>query len=215
VSPAVHSREIRVLLFDAGGVLVQLAGIDVMRSWLGNGISAEELWRLWLRSVAVRRFETGRSDAREFSVEVTREFGLSIAPEDFLAAFDRWPLGLYPGAADMLAQIPPSYRRALLSNTNALHWPRMHGDMALGTLFDTHFASHLTGFIKPDREAFDHVVATLDCRPGDVLFLDDNRLNVDAAAQAGMRAVRVQGPAEAHRALVELGIINERKAPPA
>ena len=215
LSPADHSGEIRVLLFDVGGVLVQLAGIDVMRAWLGNGISAEELWCLWLRSEAVRRFETGRADAVEFSNEVTREFGLSIEPERFLEAFDGWPLGLYPGTTDLLAQIPPSYRRALLSNTNALHWPRIHGDMALGALFDAHFVSHLTGFIKPDRDAFEHVVETLDCRPAEVLFLDDNRLNVEAAAEIGMRAVRVQGPTEAHRALFELGIINDRTTPPA
>ena len=212
MSPADHSREIGILLFDVGGVLVQLAGIDVMRSWLGNGISAEELWRLWLHSEAVRRFETGRADAVEFSIEVTREFGLSIAPERFLEAFDSWPLGLYPGTTDLLAQIPASYRRALLSNTNALHWPRLHGDMALGVLFDTHFVSHLTGFIKPDRDAFEHVLESLDCTPAEVLFLDDNRLNVEAAADVGMRAVRVQGPTEARQALFELGIIDDRTA---
>ncbi len=210
MAPTVHPGEIRVLLFDAGGVLVQIAGIDVMRSWLGNAISAEELWRRWLRSEAVRRFETGRSDPCAFSVEVTREFGLSIEPDQFLAAFNGWALGLYPGTHDLLARIPTSYRRALLSNTNVLHWPRMHGDMALGTLFDTHFASHLTGFIKPDRDAFMHVVETLDCRPDEILFFDDNRLNVDAATQIGMRAVRVQGPAEAHQALLELGVIHDQ-----
>jgi putative hydrolase of the HAD superfamily len=209
LSPADPPRDIRVLLFDVGGVLVQLGGIDVMRSWLGNGLGAEDLWRRWLESETVRRFETGKIGALEFSTELTREFGLSIEPADFLAAFDAWPLGLYPGTTDMLARIPPTYRRALLSNTNALHWPRMHGQMALGALFDTHFVSHQTGFIKPDPEAFEHVLETLHCRPAEVLFLDDNRLNVEAATRVGLRAVRVQGPAEAHRALSSFGIIDD------
>jgi FMN phosphatase YigB (HAD superfamily) len=29
--------------------------------------------------------------------------------------------------------------------------------------FDHHFASHLTGKIKPDEEAFQHVLAALGC----------------------------------------------------
>jgi HAD superfamily hydrolase (TIGR01509 family) len=38
---------------------------------------------------------------------------------------------------------------------------------------DHHFASHLTGKIKPDEEAFQHVLATLGCDDPETLFLDD------------------------------------------
>jgi len=114
----------------------------------------------------------------------------------------------------MLARIPGRYRRALLSNSNALHWPRMLGDMGLGAAFEHRFASHLTGKIKPDQSAFEDVIATLGCAPHQVLFLDDNRLNIDAAKSLGMHAVRVVGPAEAQRALAEFGIIDGDDADP-
>jgi putative hydrolase of the HAD superfamily len=61
--------------------------------------------------------------------------------------------------------------------------------------------------IKPDAEAFAQVVDALQCSPAEVLFLDDNRLDVDAARHFRMRAVRVLGSAEAHRTLVKFGII--------
>jgi putative hydrolase of the HAD superfamily len=124
-----------------------------------------------------------------------------------LDSFAGWPIGLYPGAMDMLTRIPTRYRRALLSNSNALHWPRMLGEMGLEAAFEHRFVSHLTGKIKPDSAAFEHVVATLGCLPQEVLFLDDNRLNVEAANSFGMHAVRVVGPLEARRALAEFGII--------
>ena len=54
-------NDIGVLLFDVGGVLVQLSGVEIMLEWLGHGISEEELWRRWLQSVPVRQFEPGRS----------------------------------------------------------------------------------------------------------------------------------------------------------
>jgi glucose-1-phosphatase len=200
--------DIGVLLFDVGGVLVRLSGVEVMLEWLGNTVTADELWRMWLQSAAVRKFETGQIDANEFSVRVISEFGLAIEPQRFLDAFIGWPTGLYPGTLEMLARIPRSYRRALLSNSNALHWPRVLDDMGLGPAFDSHFVSHLTGRIKPDLEAFEHAVDSLGCKPGQVLFLDDNSLNVEAAQRFGMHAVRVRGATEAQRVLTDLGIID-------
>lgn len=200
--------DIRVLLFDVGGVLVQLTGIEIMRGWLGNSVTADELWLRWLRSMSVREFETGRIDASEFAVGVTVEFGLAVEPQQFLESFIHWQTGLYPGALEMLARIPNSYQRAILSNSNALHWPRVLSDMQLGAVFDNHFVSHLTGRIKPDAEAFEQVVDSFGCRPTQVLFLDDNLLNVEAAQKMGMHAIRVRGPTEAQRVLTDFGIID-------
>ena len=201
--------DIQVLLFDVGGVLVQLSGVEKMLEWLGNQVSAEELWRMWLHSAPVRQFETGRIDAREFAAGVTSEFGLPVEPQQFLEAFVGWPSGLYPGTLQMLARIPRSYRRALLSNSNALHWPRVLNDLELGAAFDSHFVSHITGRIKPDSDAFEHVVESLGCTPGQVLFFDDNLLNIRAAHSFGMHAIHVRGAMEAQRALTELGIIEQ------
>jgi len=199
--------DIRVLLFDVGGVLVQLSGVEAMLEWLDNRISEDEFWRRWLQSVPVRQFETGQIDADEFAIGVTSEFGLPVGPRQFLEAFIRWPTGLYPGTLEMLARIPSSYQRAVLSNSNALHWPRVQTEMQLGAAFDNNFVSHLTGRIKPDAAAFEHVMESLGCSPASVLFLDDNLLNVDAAKRVGMQAVRVRGIDETKLVLIERKII--------
>jgi putative hydrolase of the HAD superfamily len=73
--------------------------------------------------------------------------------------------------------------------------------------FDHHFVSHLTGKIKPDEEAFQHVLATLGCEGPAVLFLDDSYLNVAAAKRVGMTAFQVQGPAEAEQALRDAEVL--------
>jgi glucose-1-phosphatase len=199
--------DIRVVLFDVGGVLVQLSGIEIMLDWLGNTMTADEMWLRWLRSPAVREFETGQIDAGEFAFRAIREFEITVTPQQFLESFVSWPTGLYPGTLEMLAQIPNSYQRAILSNTNVLHWPRVLGDMKLDGVFDSHFVSHLTGRIKPDADAFEHVVTSLGCLPAQVLFLDDNLLNIEAAKNVGMHAMRVQGPTEAQRVLADFGIL--------
>ena len=203
------ATEPSVLLFDVGGVLVQLSGVETMLGWMGEKATSDEIWRMWLHSTPVRDFETGRIDAKEFAAAVTAEFSLPVSPQQFLASFSGWVTGLYPGTLEMLAQIPGSYQRAVLSNSNALHWTRVVDDLQLGSSFSHHFVSHLTGRIKPDADAFQYVVESLGCRPEQVLFLDDNALNVEAARLFGMQAVRVQGIAETRAALIERGIIGE------
>lgn len=199
-----------VLLFDVGGVLVQLSGVEDILGWLGHRLTEPQFWHRWLQSPSVRAFETGRLDTEAFAQGVCDEFELPVAPGTFLDSFARWPTGLFPGALELLDRVPARFQRALLSNSNTLHWPRILGEMQLGSRFEAprRFVSHLMGVIKPDRGAFEHVVESLGCRPAQVLFLDDNRLNIEAAQSLGMCAFHVRGAAEAGRALAEAGVLN-------
>lgn len=199
---------LEVILFDAGGVLVELTGVEAMRALLQHRVTVEELWTLWLSSPAVRAFERGQIDADGFASALIAELQLETEPQQFISEFSRWMGGLYPGALELVSRIPRDYRRALLSNSNALHWPRALAELGLHAAFDAHFASHLTGKIKPDAEAFQHVVDQLGCRAVEVLFLDDNQINVAAAASFGMQARLVRGVLEAERALIESGVLD-------
>jgi glucose-1-phosphatase len=199
--PSEPATPINVVLFDVGGVLVQLSGVATVLGWVADRWTPGEVWRRWLHSPAVRAFETGRMDADTFAATLVAELELGVAPALFLESFSGWPTGLYPGAQELVARIPARYTRALLSNSNALHWPRVIDDFGLGALFEHRFVSHLTGRIKPDRDAFEHVASSLGCHPASVFFLDDNLLNVEAARDAGMQAAVVDGVQGAETAL--------------
>jgi hypothetical protein len=43
-------NEIRVVLFDVGGVLVELSGLTMLLSWLVRRVTAEQVRTLWLTS---------------------------------------------------------------------------------------------------------------------------------------------------------------------
>jgi putative hydrolase of the HAD superfamily len=190
-----------------GGVLVELRGVPTMLAWLDNRMGVDELAAFWLSFPAVRDFESGRIAMDEFAGQMIRELSLPVGKEEFLRAFADW-IGPYPGAREVVSELPERFRRATLSNSSVLHWPRIMEEFKLGELFHHHFASHLTGRIKPDAEAFEHVVHTLGCKASAIFFLDDNALNVDAARRCGMRAARVQGPSEARDALARAGILD-------
>ena len=203
------SKSIDVILFDLGGVLVELAGVDQMIAWSKGITSHEELWRRWLESSAVRRFETGAIGRDDFAAAVIDEFGCSIGVEEFLAAFTWWPRSVYPGAIELVNSLRDRYRLASVSNTNEIHWDRFSNAWKLDAAFHHNFPSYLVGKLKPDEEYFMHVLQELDVPAQRVLFVDDNAINVEAAARLGMHTRRVQGVDGARRAFVELGLVSE------
>jgi putative hydrolase of the HAD superfamily len=198
---------IRVVLFDLGGVLIELSGVATFRSWIGDELAAEEIWRRWLTSSAVRAFETGQIAPDVFADRLIHEFGLPVDRRQFLASFAGWPRGLLPGAAELVRRVDRRCIRATLSNTNVVHWSRLLEEFGLAGLFDRHFASHLMGKLKPDQEVFEHVIASLRCAPSEILFLDDQPLNVESARHAGMHAVLANGTRQAESILIANGLL--------
>ena len=196
-----------VLLFDLGGVIVELVGLPAFRGWMAQRMSDDEIWERWILSPTVRSFESGNSDAEAFAAGVIAEFELRVDAQTFLAEFERWAHGPFPGALELLDQLRDRFRLACFSNTNPVHWPRFVGEMGLGDAFHAHFASHELGVLKPDREAYERVVRDLGCAPERVLFLDDNSINVEGARGAGLDAHRVQGPEGARALLRSLALL--------
>jgi putative hydrolase of the HAD superfamily len=202
------SNPFRIILFDLGGVLVELTGAPKLLSWIDNHLRPENLSEMWLASPSVRSFETGQISPDQFANQLIAELSLPVAAEAFLREFVRLPKGLFEGVHSLLDRIQSPYIRATLSNNNVLHWPRLMNEMRLQDAFDHHFPSHLTGRIKPDAEAFEHVIETLGCAASTILFLDDNALNVESAKRLGMKAEQVNGVQGAERALLHYGVIS-------
>ena len=172
-----HRNEIRVVLFDLGGVLVELSGLPALLSWLGHRFTAEQVRTLWLSSPVVRSFETGKMQPAAFAEQMISELGLQVSSEEFLSELYTRSQRILPGAVELVRRVPRDCRRATLCNTNALQWSSLAEHRDLIGAFDHHFASHLTGKIKPDEEAFHHVLTALGCRGPETLFLDDSQLN--------------------------------------
>jgi HAD superfamily hydrolase (TIGR01509 family) len=203
----------QVVLFDLGGVLVQLGGVDHFGQLVGLD-DPEEVWRRWLTSPAVRRFERGHCTGPEFAEEMVEENALALSAEEFLEVFRNWPKGLLAGAHDMVIGLSESVQVACLSNTNTLHWNEQQDADVVQRLFDLAFLSHEIGLVKPDADIFEHVVQELACAPGEILFFDDNALNVDAARGIGLDAHKVVGVAPTRALLHERGLLSARPARP-
>ncbi|MGD9245387.1 MAG: hypothetical protein PVH36_10675, partial [Desulfobacterales bacterium] len=110
-------KQIRVLLFDLGGVLVELNDISTLLQVNGDPIPMNTLGSDWLNSPAARAFEKGISSIEQFADKYIEEINLPIKRNDFLNAFTQLPKGLYPDAARLIQRCRERYFTACLSNT--------------------------------------------------------------------------------------------------
>ena len=174
----------------------ELAGIE----------TDDEVWRRWLECPWVARFERGQCTPEDFAAGVVADWQLPLGPAAFLDAFSGWLNQPLDGAVELVRDVGATVPVAALSNLNQVHWEPM-ADWELLRAFDEVFLSYRLGLVKPDPTVFEQVASALDAPPHQLLFLDDNQLNVDAAVACGYRAHRVRGVSEACAALVEEGVL--------
>lgn len=201
------TQHTQLLLFDIGGVFVQLSGVDQMLDWTQGHHTEQELWSLWLHSHAVKEFETGRITPEIFASKLVDEFSLPVDPTTFLTAFISWTTRPYPGFQEVMKGINKRYLTASLSNTNELHWQNLCENLHMDQLFQHNFPSHHLGYMKPDRAAFSHVLKSLNISASATLFFDDTLVNIEAARSLGIEAYRVCGVEELTATLKELDIL--------
>ena len=200
------SRSFEVILFDVGGVLCELGSDPVPVEW----IPGDRRFTLsdWFHSEMALAFEKGEISARALASEFRSDLRIEQGVDEILSHFDDWLIGPFPGMLELLDSIPQRFRRAILSNTNALHWPRISGQFGFESRFERIFSSHLLGLAKPDPAIYLKVLDELQVSPDAVLFLDDNEQNIRSAASVGMEGVRVEGPGQVSQALSDRGIID-------
>ena len=201
------ASDIRIVVLDVGGVLVEDRGEQVLARWIRDPAEAARLRATWRDSPSLAAFESGRLSVDDFVDAFIAEMALAIERDAFIAAFSSLPGGLLPGVPALLAELRDRVTLASLSNTNALHWPRVSGELGIGRLIEHHFPSHETGNLKPARAAFAQVVEHFGCVPAAMLFLDDHEVNVEAALESGMDAAVARGPESARRILMDRGLL--------
>lgn len=180
-----------VLLFDLGGVLVENKHIvDGLGAFLDRPLDEETVRERWLRSASARDFERGRISPGIFATRFLREWGAQSDPQAFLDALVSWLGEPYPGATGVVARLRGDHHVSCLTNCNELHWAKL---ATFTRNFDSAFSSHLAGEVKPDAEAFEVVLNSLQVRPENVRFFDDSRSNVEGAEAVGIRGFHVAG----------------------
>jgi putative hydrolase of the HAD superfamily len=191
--------QIELVLFDLGGVLVELGEEIFPTSWHPD----EQSFGLtdWLSSEAAGKFETGSMAPSEFICQLKQTLSIAASNSEVQTAFEAWPRGLAPGAEALIVRLKSKYQVAVLSNSNEIHEPVLLRQFGLDNLINDIFFSHRIGHAKPSRLSFDYVLENLNFTPNQVLFFDDNTANINAAKALGMHAYQVFSPSDVNKVI--------------
>lgn len=186
-----------ILLFDFGGVIVDLDRPHVLESFRQLGMDITPYLGTFKQNGIFSQLEQGRVTIAEFC-EALRQLSQCSGVSDE-AIVKAWESFLHKGVPaerlDMLLRIKQHYSVNLLSNTNAIHWRMAQDDFfryegrGVNDFFDHIFLSCQLGMEKPDARLFEKVIEGLQVPAADILFFDDSEVNCEAARQCGMQAL--------------------------
>ncbi|MBI2667026.1 HAD-IA family hydrolase [Candidatus Woesearchaeota archaeon] len=74
----------------------------------------------------------------------------------------------------------------------------------LFAMTDKAYFSHETGFTKPDKQAYLHILSEWNLNPQEVAYFDDSKENVQAAEELGIHAEKWEGIAPAKKSIEKL-----------
>jgi putative hydrolase of the HAD superfamily len=191
-----------VVISDFGGVLTTPLIGSFGQVQDETGIAPEALGKA-MQAVAAAdgahplfELETGRLTEVEFLAKLADGLEPELGHRPQLHRFSEiYFSALHPNdeMIELMREIKGSGRRMALLTNNVREWePLWRAMLPVDEIFELVIDSGFVGMRKPDREIYELTLERLgeDVAAADCLFIDDIEVNVDAARELGMNAVR-------------------------
>ena len=187
---------IKNIIFDLGGVVLNLDQEKTLRAFKRLGANLEELN---LENSIFLDFETGKVDEDYFLQSLFTLLKGNASKEQITQAWNSMLLELPAHRVEIIKQLKSKYRLFLLSNTNSIHINAVfeeHGKTVFEELFEKIYLSHEIGIRKPDVACYEYVLRDANLKGSETVFVDDNRLNLKGAESAGINTIWAKEPVD-------------------
>lgn len=188
--------DVRAVLLDLGGVLVEVEWSRAFRLWSErSGVPEGVLAKRFRRDAAYEAHECGTLGDADYFASLGESLGIDLPEKDMLEGWNAILGEPYPGVVGLLKALSAKRPVYVFSNTNVAHvahWKPRYREMLAPVR--RVFVSCELGHRKPDREAFGRVATQIGIAPAGILFLDDLEENVEGAKAAGLQALHVPSP---------------------
>lgn len=207
---------LRAVIFDYGMVLTGQPDQDAHNAMVRiTGLDAERFEKLyWADRPA---YDEGKLSGATFWEKFAHDNGLALAPAE-LAELVRLDARMWttqnPEMVTWQQQLKAhGLRTAILSNMGDSVLESILGAFAWIQGFDVLVWSFKLGLVKPDPAIYRHTLELLGTKPHETLFVDDRRVNIDAARALGMLAVEFTTPERLRQDLIAAKLDGELPLP--
>ncbi|MES2686560.1 MAG: HAD family phosphatase [Pseudomonadota bacterium] len=209
MNPEPTRTPVRALLFDLGGVLINIDFNCAFAHWQTlSPLSLEVIRDRFSFDAAYEQHERGEITADAYFAHLARQ--LELQPDQ--QAIARGWNAIFTGQISETLALVRAARAHLpcyaFSNSNTVHqaaWSGQYPDVVQA--FDRIFVSSDIGLRKPERRAFEHIANAIGVPAQAILFFDDLAENVTGARAAGLQAVLVRSPTDVRAALAAIGYV--------
>ncbi|MEQ9425803.1 MAG: HAD family phosphatase [Cyclobacteriaceae bacterium] len=195
----VNFTHIKTIIFDLGGVIIDLdvkASIDQLAMLTGiEGNKILEEYDFF------KQFEKGQLTDEEFRKQLQNISQNELSVQQIDNAWNAMLIDIDPRKLQIVKALSSRYQTIVLSNTNNIHVQGFNeilfmktGERDLNKFFDTVYYSHDLKMRKPDLEIYEYVLNQHELKPEETLFLDDNKVNLDAAQKLGIQTHHIDHP---------------------
>ncbi len=188
------NKEIEVIVFDIGGVLIDLNFDRCVESFRALGFEgAKDMVSCYHPAAFFGELERGELTPSEFFDKIREAAGVYISDEDIVAAHSSILESIPLAKLRLLERLRErGYRLYTLSNMSAVLIGKVKELMAADSrtsdyYFDHMFLSYEMGMMKPTAEIYDKMIEQIGVSPDKILFIDDGVKNVEAARERGIQ----------------------------
>ncbi|HEA70695.1 hypothetical protein LCGC14_0290980 [marine sediment metagenome] len=211
---------IKALLFDLGGVIVDLDFSRFFKEVIEvsplQSPQSSLLLEFWRQSEIYHQGKITNEDFYNQACELLQVCALN--KEEFFKSFNSVISHINNDVLDLIKSIKETkkYKLILLSNVNKSHWNYLVNNLIKEKstldfvgLFDDLLLSFQLYLTKPHHEIYQIAIRRAGCRPDEIVFVDDGLKNIRSAEELGIHGIRYTKLNELKVELKKLGIIFE------
>jgi HAD superfamily hydrolase (TIGR01509 family) len=185
----------KAVVFDFFGVIRG----DAYEAWLdGRGLKRKGTFL-----DTVRALDQGFISLEDFLDALSSETGEE--PDVILKEINRGAT-INEHVIGLIQELRGTYDIGLLTNASAAFIAPLLADHDLTALFDHVVVSGEVGYAKPDAEIFEVALERMGVVASEVVFIDDNQDNVDAAVALGITGLLFSGVTQLRQDLAQLNL---------
>jgi putative hydrolase of the HAD superfamily len=187
-----------VLTWDPAAIIASVLDDEHERAAVGAGLFSDADWADLDRGMLSPGDAIGRAAVRT-GIPVSR----------LVELFDAIPAALTPveSVLELVAQVRAGGNRVfVLSNLHRASFEHVHRMLGIFELFDGRVVSCEVGAAKPQPAIYRRLLDDFGLEPADTVFVDDLRVNVEAAAAFGIATVLFTDVAACRDELRALGV---------
>ncbi len=179
---------IKAFLFDLGQVLLAFdfrpAFAKLSKSC---AFSPVEVAHFFARSGLEVLYDGGKISSRQFCRLVRQGLRHELSDREFTKIWNEIFTPDHENVA-LLKKVSKTYRTALISNTNEMHYEYIQKKYAFLACFDRVILSYRERLRKPDRRIYRRAVRVCHAKPQEIFYIDDRSEMTEAARDLGIHA---------------------------